>query len=291
MSTDVSPRWFRDALGQVPEHRDIEVDGCRIHLRCWGADDRPGLVLVHGGAAHSGWWDHIAPLLARSHRVVALDLSGHGDSGRRDDYDMTVWAREVLAAAEAGGAGDTPLVIGHSMGGWVAATVGAHHGERLDGVVIIDSPLNDQPPEEARLRRRRQATKVYADREEAIGRFVTIPQQEVLLPYVRRHIAEESLRAVDGGWTWKFDPSMFGPRLLLRDLLPQLRCRAAFIRTEFGLVPPPMARQIDALLGHRVPIVELPDAGHHPMLDQPLPLVSALRMLLMQWALAGRSTA
>jgi pimeloyl-ACP methyl ester carboxylesterase len=31
--------------------------------------------------------------------------------------------------------------------------------------------------------------------------------------------------------------------------------------------------------------VELPDAGHHPMLDQPLPLVTALRMLLQQWAL------
>ena len=65
-----------------------------------------------------------------------------------------------------------------------------------------------------------------------------------------------------------------------------LRCRAAFIRSEFGLVPPEMAGTIDALLGHRVPIVELPDAGHHPMLDQPLPLVTALRMLVQQWAVS-----
>ena len=101
---------------------------------------------------------------------------------------------------------------------------------------------------------------------------------------MREHIRQQSVRPVEGGWSWKFDPRLFAERPPLRDLLPALRCRAAFIRSEFGLVPPEMAGTIDALLGHRVPIVELPDAGHHPMLDQPLPLVTALRMLLMQWS-------
>ena len=57
-------------------------------------------MLVHGGAAHSGWWDHVAPLLTW-HRVVALDLTGHGDSDRREVYDMRLWAREVVAVAAA----------------------------------------------------------------------------------------------------------------------------------------------------------------------------------------------
>jgi pimeloyl-ACP methyl ester carboxylesterase len=280
-----APRWFRSALAVAPQHRETTVDGCRVHLRCWGPPELPGLVLVHGGAAHSGWWDHIAPFFAGSHRVVALDLSGHGDSGRRPDYDMRLWAHEVLAAATAGDISGPPLVVGHSMGGWVAAQVGVEHGDRVDGIAIIDSPLNDQPPEEEGLRKRRQRqTRVYPTREEMVARFRTMPEQDVLLPYVRRHIGEQSVRPTEGGWTWKFDPTMFGRRRLLRELLPQLRCRAAFIRTEFGLVPPSMAAKIDALLGHRVPIVELPDAGHHPMLDQPLPLVTALRMLLQQWA-------
>lgn len=283
------PRWFRTALATAPEHRDTDVAGCRVHLRCWGAEGLPGLVLVHGGAAHSGWWDHVAPFFAATHRVVALDLSGHGDSGRRPSYDMGLWAEEVLAAAAAGGVHGPPLVVGHSMGGWVAVHVGVHHGDRVDGIAIIDAPLNDQPPEEARLRRRRRPTMVHPTREAILGRFTTMPAQDVLLPYVRSHIAEESIRPVDGGWTWKFDPTMFTRRPLLRDLLPELRCRAAFIRSEFGLVPPSMAGDIDELLGHRVPIVELPDAGHHPMLDQPLPLVTALRMLLMQWRLADRA--
>ncbi|GAA4678286.1 alpha/beta hydrolase [Pseudonocardia yuanmonensis] len=283
-ATEDAPRWFRTALDEPPVHGDTEVEGARVHYRAWGEEGRPGLVLVHGGAAHSGWWDHIAPFFSAGNRVVALDLTGHGDSEHRRAYDLDLWAREVMAVADAGGVDGPPTVIGHSMGGWVTATVGARFGAEVDGIVIIDSPLNEQPPEEERLRRKSRTAKVYDDRETILGRFTTMPAQEVLLPYVRRHIAEESVKAVDAGWSWKFDPSLFAERVLLRDLLPELKCRAGFLRSEFGLVPDTMAGEIDALLGHRVPIVDLPATGHHPMLDQPLVLVTALRALLRQWA-------
>jgi pimeloyl-ACP methyl ester carboxylesterase len=151
---------------------------------------------------------------------------------------------------------------------------------------VIDSPLVDPPPEEEVLRQRRRGTRTYPTREAILARFTTLPPQDAVLPYVREHIRQQSVRPVEGGWSWKFDPRLFAERPPLRDLLPALRCRAAFIRSEFGLVPPEMAGTIDALLGHRVPIVELPDAGHHPMLDQPLPLVTALRMLVQQWAVS-----
>jgi pimeloyl-ACP methyl ester carboxylesterase len=198
---------------------------------------------------------------------------------------MDGWAAEVVAAAAAGGIASPPLVVGHSMGGWVAVTTGVRHGADLDGIAIIDSPLMDPPPEEEVLRRRQRGTRTYPTREQILARFTTLPPQDVVLPYVKEHIAAQSVRPVEGGWTWKFDPGLFAERPPLRDLLPELRCRAAYIRSEFGLVSPEMAGTIDELLGHRVPIVELPDAGHHPMLDQPLPLVTALRMLLQQWAL------
>lgn len=279
-----TPRWFAEAVAQRPTHADVEVEGARVHYRAWGDPADRGLVLVHGGAAQSGWWDHVAPFFSATHRVVALDLSGHGDSDHRPAYDLEQWAREVLAAARAGGIAGAPLVVGHSMGGWVTTTVGAHHGAEVDGIVIIDSPLNEQPPEEERLRRTQREARYYPDRETIVGRFRTTPAQETMLPYVRRHIAEQSVRETPQGWTWKFDPTLFAERVLLRQLLPELKCRAGFLRSEFGLIPPTMAGEIDALLGHRVPLIDLPATGHHPMLDEPLALVTALRALLGQWA-------
>ena len=55
--------------------------------------------MIHGGAAHAHWWDHIAPLLAEGREVIASDLSGHGDSDRRSDYSVEAWAEEALAVA------------------------------------------------------------------------------------------------------------------------------------------------------------------------------------------------
>ena len=117
-----------------------------IHYRRWGATDRPGLVLVHGGAAHSGWWDHVAPLLAGEYCVVALDLSGHGDSGRRDRYDMDTWAREVIAVAEHSCLPAPPIVVAHSMGGWVGITLAADHGDDLAGLILLDSMVAPARP-------------------------------------------------------------------------------------------------------------------------------------------------
>jgi pimeloyl-ACP methyl ester carboxylesterase len=74
-----------------------------------------------------------------------------------------------------------------------------------------------------------------------------------------------------------------GRRLLLRDLLPDLRCPVALFRCENGLVSPEMAAEMADLVEGPMPVVDLPDAGHHPMLDQPLALVTALRTLLAFW--------
>ena len=93
---DSPPKWLADALATPAEEDMIEVRGCSIHRMAWGRRGRPGLVLVHGGAGHAHWWSFIAPLFPQ-YRVVALDLSGHGDSGHRSRYGIDDWTEEVLA--------------------------------------------------------------------------------------------------------------------------------------------------------------------------------------------------
>ena len=96
-----SPRWFLEALNTPYDRGSVEVDGCPINYLRWGDARKPGVILIHGGAAHAHWWAFIAPQLARNHHVVALDLSGHGDSGKRSAYERETWADEVMAVAKA----------------------------------------------------------------------------------------------------------------------------------------------------------------------------------------------
>jgi pimeloyl-ACP methyl ester carboxylesterase len=281
-----APAWFTDALTLVPEHADATVDGTTIHYRRWGKPECPGLVLVHGGAAHSGWWDHVAPLLSGEYCVVAPDLSGHGDSGRRDHYDMDTWAREVIAVAHHAGFPAPPIIVAHSMGGWVGITVAANYGDALAGLILLDSMVSRPDPEveAARVGVAFGRLRVYPTLEEALRHFRTVPDQPTSLRYIVEHVARASLREVSGGYTWKFDPRIFENRSIPHgETLQRVRRRVALFRAEHGLVSEDIGAYMYEQLGRVAPIVEVPLAWHHIMLDQPLPLVTGLRALLADW--------
>ncbi|HXF21600.1 MAG TPA: alpha/beta hydrolase [Streptosporangiaceae bacterium] len=278
------PAWFRAALSTPGREAAVEVDGTTIAYQAWGEPGQDGIVLVHGGAAHRHWWDHIGPLLAAGHRVAALDLSGHGDSGRRDGYRLDEWAAEVMAVAAAAGIGGPPIVIGHSMGGFVALRAAGLYGRQLAGVVAIDSPVRDMTPEERAAREQRAfgPLLVYPSRAAVMARFRPIPDQPVL-PYIAEHIAATSIRAADGGWSWKFDPRIFARHQLTPALLTRLDSRVALFRAEHGIVSAQISEVMYDRLGRQAPVIEIPAAGHHVMLDQPIALVTGIRTLLSDW--------
>jgi pimeloyl-ACP methyl ester carboxylesterase len=280
------PGWFRRALADQPDQRQVRVDGIDISYLAWGRVGAPGLVFVHGGAAHAHWWSFLVPLLADAYRIAAVDLSGHGDSGRRDEYLLSTWAAEIMAVADDLGATGPPVVVGHSMGGFVAIGTGAAHGDDLAGIVILDSPVSAPDPETDAARGGKVfgPLRVYPDLDAALARFRTVPEQAHYLPYVIDHVARHSLRPVEGGWSWKYDPEIFVPtRTESRDLLQQVRCRVALFRAEHGLVTPEIGQYMYECLGRVAPVVEIPEAGHHLMLDQPLLVLTALRTLLADW--------
>ena len=281
------PEWFQRALAVPHEDGFVEVAGARVHFVAWGEPDRRGLVFVHGGGAHAHWWTHVAATFARDLRVVAIDLSGHGDSDRRERYELELWTDEVAAVAEAAGIEGRPVVIGHSMGGFVTIATAALHGDRLGGVIICDSPVTEPDHESRNIQAFGKEPRTYATVDEAVARFRTVPPQEHYLDYVMDNVARHSLKPVDGGFQWKFDHGVFrsmGPmRGIALPYLPRVRCRFALLRSEHGLVTRGIARTMYEALGRVAPVIDLPEAGHHAMLDQPLVLLTAIRTLLADW--------
>ena len=90
------------------------------------------------------------------------------------------------------------------------------------------------------------------------------------------------------GYVWKFDRQIFqsfggGMRGIAKPYLAQVRCRFALLRSQYGLVTRGIGAEMYEALGRVAPVIELPDSGHHAMLDQPLVLLTAIRALLADW--------
>jgi pimeloyl-ACP methyl ester carboxylesterase len=94
-------------------------------------------VLLHGLGGSALNWVEIAPRLARSHRVVALDLPGHGASPRLTDANgLPAFVAAVAAALEDLGV-SSALVAGHSFGGQMALALAAQRPELVLGLVLV----------------------------------------------------------------------------------------------------------------------------------------------------------
>ncbi len=281
---DVRPDWFLAAVGDEGEDRSVEVSGAEVRYRVWGPADAPLVVLVHGGAAHGGWWDHVAPQLADGRRIAAMDLSGHGSSGVRASYDFETWADEVIAVAHAEGSAK-PFVVGHSMGGVVALTAAFRHAARLAGAVVVDIPdwvlQGRVPPRPDELPPRRH----HPTREEAQRRFRARPDDPARLGFVVDHVASRSVRRTDDGWTWRFDHAVTTHASFPEGLWGRDRCPLVLVVAERGLLASQDVDELVQLLGG-VDTVTIADAGHHVMLDQPLALVACLDRVLDSWGVA-----
>jgi pimeloyl-ACP methyl ester carboxylesterase len=181
-----------------------------------------------------------------------------------------------------------PILVGHSMGGIVTIAAANLHGERLAGGIVVDSPVwrPDPESEEGERGTMFRNPKTYAGLEEAVGHFHLQPPQPTTNPFIKDFVARRSLKPVEGGWTWKFDPKVFvRHRQGIDDYLSDVRCRIAVFKGQYSdLVTPDVQDYIDELLGRSSPIVEIPEAYHHVPLDQPLALIAALRAILADWA-------
>lgn len=121
------------------ESRNLLLNGLRFNLLDWGSVTNPPLILLHGGNQSAHSWDLVSLHLAERFRVIALDQRGHGDSEWPRDCDshFRSMADDVAALID-DMALQSPLIMGHSMGGLVVLELLARGYRMVRRAVLVD---------------------------------------------------------------------------------------------------------------------------------------------------------
>jgi len=271
----------------------FEVNRTRLRAWCWGDAGAPPVVLVHGAYDHGRTWDGFAPRLAAlGFHAVAIDVRGHGDSGRLSSgmawnactIDLCELAR-VLAPTP-----DTPIgMVGHSMGGGQVLTAAATMPERIAWLVNLDGlgPSADDFVDGDILdvatrcldeidKFRSLPPRPWASRADLVERRGAI---NVRLPRpFLEHLVDHGTREVEGGYVWKWDPAFrtgvpdgFSLELILAQYRHVTAPTLVLVSSEedaWTEVHDEEAERRVALLPHGR-LTSVPAAGHYVHVEQP----------------------
>jgi len=107
------------------------------------------IVLLHGLGSRREDWLPVARILARQHRVTLMDLPGHGEAGMPEPFSLeratASLDRSLMALA-----GGPVILVGHSLGGLIAASAAIEQPERIRGLVLVETALRPQLPDSLR---------------------------------------------------------------------------------------------------------------------------------------------
>jgi pimeloyl-ACP methyl ester carboxylesterase len=121
--------------------RILELPGGDVQVRDSGPRDGSPIVLVHCFTCAIDWWDRMLPALSKEHRVIAIDLLGHGGSEKPGSgYSIPNQADLVAGVIAELGVEQPVEAVGHSLGGSVVTALAQEHPQLVDRVVIIDTP-------------------------------------------------------------------------------------------------------------------------------------------------------
>jgi len=301
------PQWLIKAFGIPRTQGRANANGCEIQYYRWGNPNKPSIVLLHGFLAHSGCWAFIAPFLANDYDVISYDMSGMGDSAWRETYDDQVRSEELFSLCDQIGLfenGQKPTLVAHSYGGRVATYAAHAYKDRFAGLLICDLMMirpsilkanadKFGPPSS---NKGNKPNRIYPDYETARKRFILSPPQEAEVPELADFMAFHSLKEVEGGWQWKFDPRVFTPITTgpsnwaeISELVVSAPIRKAIVYGEesylFTADSAIYTKELTETLGiDSFPLIGIPQARHHVMLDQPVALTATLRSILGAWA-------
>src|SRR6266567_3256268 len=124
----------------LPASRHVVARGFRLHYLDWGTAGKMPVVFLHGGGLTAHTWDVVCLALSDDYHCYALDQRGHGDSewSPESDYSFDAHLRDLEAVVDH--LRLTRLVlVGHSLGAFIAIRYASRHSERLAGLVVVDA--------------------------------------------------------------------------------------------------------------------------------------------------------
>ena len=266
-----------------------QVDGLEIAGLRWGDATKPPILALHGWLDNANSFALLAPLLEQFH-LLALDLTGHGQSSRRSPdatYHVYDDLPQIIAVLEQLG-WERFHLLGHSRGAIISALLAASFPERIKRLVLLDGvappPLDDGEfahqmrryvLEKARLLHRR--TRVY----ETIEQAVAARQEQGLEEEAARLIVTRNLQSVEGGYTWTTDPRLRGSSAIkmtsaqVDTVLQSLTMPTLLMMAEQGLSETSPGKFKS--MGERIPGVALETfhGGHHFHMEQGVATLAA----------------
>jgi pimeloyl-ACP methyl ester carboxylesterase len=274
----------------------LTIDGLKLHTRSYGgAAGTPALMCLHGGMAHTAFFDPLATCLALVARPFSMDRRGHGNSDwtekenygfRRDVEDL----EEVCAQLDAG----PWILVGHSQGGVLTVPALLRDNFPIAGAVLLDIPYDPMAPEmlETGDRLRRIPQIRYPSEAIAKRGFQPYPLPHRASDDVVKHLADRSFRpSGDGGFFSKFHwtrmRALREPDAgLLDDFTEQFRrisCPVLAVRGGDSTI---LSAEDHAEMVRRLPQgrgVTLPEATHSLHLEQPEALAAVIAEFLTEF--------
>ncbi len=258
----------------------------RLKLQFWdyGSDDKPVLVLVHGGLDHARSWDWTARELSETYHVYAYDLRGHGNSAHAPGamYSLAEHIQDLAALVDIvapHGEGPNVRLVGHSLGGMIVLHYSGLFPERVGHAVSIEGigfamghRLLGPAPE--RMRRWIDASRnvdartprAYPSLDAAVARMKEANPR--LSDDVARHLTLHGTNwNADGSMTWKFDNQLravspYGHSMEdTVQIFERIACPVLFFWGLKSFAPVPTGDpRYDAVREKRLVIA--PEAGH-----------------------------
>jgi lipase len=249
-----------------------------LNTRSWGKTGQEGVVCIHGVGQHGGVFAELGEHLAeRGHAVTAVDLRGHGDSGREPPWNVERHLFDLLETFDARGIRRAAL-IGHSFGGRVAAALALAASERTGCLILLEPGLQippDRALQGAEMDRLDWSFETHEGAVNALlgGDDARATPREVAESYVRDDVRP----GPDGRFRFRFCPgaavtawsemALPAPSIAL---VPTL-----IVRTELSLVGFGVERRYREELGAGLTVVTVPN-GHNVLWESPVETIAAV---------------